>query len=178
MFEHDVRWYALIPTAMLMALAHLTAEMGGLWFSFPARPEWLWALAFYATLRTPPVQALAAFFLCGLLRDCILGPRLGAGAMAYLVVGWVTLNWRFLATSRGWPMQALVAAWSAFFVAMLKHALDYGPLAYKLLYRVFFVSFGDGVLTGFAYLPLLLVLSLDSFRPWRQRGGYGGFNSY
>lgn len=172
MLEHEVRWYALAPTAILIALLHLAVEMGGLWFSFPARPEWLWGLAFYATLRTPSTQALVVFFLCGLVRDCLLGPRLGAGTLAYLLLGWVTLHWRFFAASRGLPMQVLLVGWSAFFVALLKHALDYGPLAYKLLYRVFFVSFGDGVLTGLAYLPLLVVLSLDSFRPWRERSGY------
>lgn len=171
MYDKEIRWYALVPVAILTCFAHLFLETGGAWGGVPVRPEWLWCLAFYATLHAPPAQSLFVFFLCGVLRDVLIGPRLGAGALAYTAMGWIALHWRFLAASHGWIGQALVVGWSGIFVALLRHGLDYGPLAYKLLYRIFFLGIGDGVATGLAYLPLAVLFGLRSFRPWRERTG-------
>lgn len=173
MYEHGIRWYALVPVAMLVCLAVLLVETAGLWpRAFPARPDWLWALVFFTTLKTKPVPSIAAFALCGLFRDVMLGPRLGAGVFAYVTVGWMMLHWRMLATPRGWFSQLFAAGASAFLVALLRHALDYGPQAYKLMYRILFVSFADGVLTALVYVPMAGVLCLEAFRPWRRRDGY------
>lgn len=172
MYDHDIRWWALAPVGILIGLGQLFLEVSGVWFDFPARPDWLWCLAFFAALRTPPVSAICAFAACGFLRDVILGPKLGAGCIAFIVVGWIVLSWRILASDRGWPSAALMAGATAFLVAVLKHGLDYGGMTYKLMERVFFVSLGDAALTGVAFLPLALLLSSGSFRPWRARSGY------
>ncbi len=171
MHDNEIRWYALIPVGILLCFGCLFLETAGVWGAFPARPEWLWCLAFCATLRAPPVQSTAAFFLCGLLRDLLIGPRLGAGAAAFTAMGWVALHWRFIAVGHGWIGQAALAGWAGMFVAMIRHALECGPLAYALLSRVFFLGIADGALTGLAYLPLAALLCLPSFRPWRQRSG-------
>ena len=172
MYGHDIRWFVLVPVAILIGLASVVGEVLGIWGGFPARPDWLWCLAFFAALKAPPAASVAAFFLCGVLRDVILGPRLGSAALAYTLIGWLSLAWRVLATARGWPSQALVAGWAAFLAALVRHSLDYGPLAYTLLYRIVFTSFADGILTMLAYMPLAALLSTDSFRPRRERDWY------
>ena len=171
MYDNEIRWYALAPVAVLICFGHLFLETGGAWGGFPVRPELLWCFVFYATMHAPPTQSIAAFFLCGVVRDCFIGPRLGSGAIAFTLMGWIALHWRFLAASHGWFGQALLAGWSGIFVAMIRHGLDYGPLAYTLLYRVFFLGIGDGALTGLAYLPLAALFGLSPFRPWRGRTG-------
>lgn len=173
MYDREVRWGALVPVAILVGFGALFAEIAGLWpASMPGRPELLWCLAFYSTLRVRPTPSLVAFAFCGLARDLILGQRLGAATMVFVVMGWLSVYWRVLATTRGWLSQALVAGMSGFVAALARHTLDYGPLAYKLLYRIVFVSVADGLLTALAYLPMLAALGMESFRPWRERDGY------
>ena len=172
MYDHDVRWPTLAAMAIILSLGALAAEIWGLWFRFPSRPDLLWILAFYTVLRVPPARATAAFALCGLIRDLFLGPRLGSAMLAYLVLGWLALHWRFIAIAWGGVGQALVAGAGGFLAALARHALDYGPLTYKLLYRTLFVSLGDGVLTLLAYIPLAALLGLEAFRPWRARDGF------
>lgn len=172
MREHEIRWWVLIAVGMLIGFGQLFLEISGSWFSFPARPDWFWCLAFCAALRTSPVSAIAVFGLCGVMRDLLLGPRLGAGAIAFVAVGWLALSWRVLAVDRGWMWAALLAGVTAFLEALLRHSLEYGMLAHKLVERVFFVSLGDAALTALGYLPLTLVLAFHSFRPWRERSGF------
>ncbi|MCC8108362.1 MAG: hypothetical protein LIQ30_04800 [Planctomycetes bacterium] len=172
MYTHEVRWFVLLPLAVILGVVQVFLEVGDVWFGFPARPDWLWILAFVATLRTTPVEAIGAFALCGLTRDLFLGPRLGSGTFAFVLIGWVAIHWRLLATTRGWLFQILIAALSAFLVALVRHGLDYGWLTYKLMERWFFVSMADGLLTGVGYLPLALVLGLSSFRPWKTRSSF------
>lgn len=172
MHRHEIRWYALIPTAVLFCFMELAVETAGLWFRFPIRPNWLWCLVFFAVLQAPAIQAVLAFALCGALRDVLLGPRLGAGTLAFIIGGWFVLHWRLLATTRGVLSQAIIAGATALLVSLLKHGLDYGPLAYKLVYRIIFMSFGDALLTLAAYIPVAAFLSWEPFRPWRERSGY------
>lgn len=172
MFDHEIRWYVLVAMAVLIGMGQIALETGGVWFGFPARPDWLWALAFFAALRTTPMSALAAFAACGVVRDVLLGPRLGSAAIAYILVGWLVLSWRLLASQHGFLTSTLLAGVTAFLVALIRHALDYGSQTYTLIDRIFFVSVGDGLLTGVAYLPLILILSVNSFCPWRERSGF------
>ena len=172
MFDHEIRWPTPVAMAVLVAMCQLAAETSGLWFGFPARPDWLWGLAFHAALRTAPGAALVAFASCGLVRDLFLGPTLGSAAIAYILVGWAVLSWRLLAVGHNILTTVLLAGVTAFLESLVRPALDYGSLAYRLMDRVFFVSMGDGLLTGAAYLPLVLILGLGPFRPWEERGGY------
>lgn len=172
MYANDIRWWVLVPVSILIGLGQVFSEVSGLWFSFPSRPDWLWCLAFFAVLRSSPVSAIFAFGLCGFMRDVILGPKLGSACIAYLLIGWIALSWRILASDRGWFGAALLAGTTGFLVSVIRHSLDYGAMAYKLLDRVFFLSLGDAALTGLGFLPLALLLSLDSFRPWRERAGF------
>lgn len=172
MYQHYVRWYALVPVAILIAFAHIFAETANLYLAFPARPEWLWCLALAAAMKTPPTPAMLAFAACGLIRDLFIGPKLGSALIAYIAVGWLTLSWRLLAHERNYAYQCLLAGVTCFLVALLKHSLDYGSLTYMLIERVFFTSLGDAVLTFAAYAPLGILLSLDSFRPWKERSGF------
>ena len=172
MYEHEIRWYALLPVSIVLGLFAVLAEMAGVWGAFPGRPDWLWCLAMCAVLNAPPVPAIAAFAWCGLVRDFTLGSRPGSAMIAFILVGWTVLYWKPLAADRGWPGQALLAGAGAFVVALTRHGLDYGLLAYKLVDRLFFLSAADAVLTGIAYLPLAALLTLPQFRPWRERSGY------
>ncbi len=172
MFEHEIRWHTLFGLAVLAALLQVGLETGGLWFGFPARPDWLWILALSATLRTAPTTAMIAFASCGIVRDLFLGPRMGAAAIAYILIGWLALSWRTLAVERSLVTAPLLAGTTAFLAALIRHSLEYGTLAYTLADRVFFVSVGDGLLTGVLYLPFALILSLHAFRPWQERSGY------
>lgn len=168
MYDNDIRWYVLVPVAIIIAFGQLVAETSGLYFSFPARPSWLWCLAFFATLRTPPTPAIIAIALCGFIRDLSLGPKPGSASLAFIVVGWLALSWRLLASERSFAYQTLFVGVTAFLVSLLKHSLDYGFLTHKLIDRVFFVSVGDALLTLVAYPLLALALSFKSFRPWRE----------
>ncbi|MDR1745401.1 MAG: hypothetical protein LBS30_06585 [Planctomycetota bacterium] len=171
MFDQEIRWPTLFALAVLVSLMQIGLETGGVWFGFPARPDWVWCVAFYAVLRAAPVSALIAFASCGIVRDLFLGPRLGSAAIAYIVVGWLALSWRSFASERVFLTTTLLAGTTAFLAALLRHALDYGPLAYTLIDRVFFVAVGDGLLTGAAYPFLAVLLSLRAFRPCQERLG-------
>ncbi len=171
MYDHETRWFALAPVTLLLGCAVLTAETAGVWGRFPARPDWFWILAFFAALRTPPLSSIMTFAWCGLARDMLLGPRPGAASIAFVLVGWMALYWKPLASSRSWVGQAVGAGAGAFLVAVIKHGLDAGHLAWEVMEKIFFLSVGDGLLTSLAFLPMALVLSIPSFRPCRQRNG-------
>lgn len=170
MHDHDLRWYALVPTAILFCFVELLLETFGVWFRFPVRPNWLWCLAFFAVLRVPAAPAVFAFAVIGLTRDFFLGPKMGAGMLAFIIAGWFALYWRLLATVKGVSSQMLVAGATAFLASLAKHSLDYGPQAYTLAYRILFISLGDAALTAVLYLPLSVFLAWKPFRPWRERG--------
>lgn len=167
----EIRWHTLAALAVIVPLLAVGAEIGGVWFGFPARPDWLWILAFSAALRATPARALLAFASCGFLRDVFLGPRLGAGVIAYVLIGWALLSWRTFATERSLLTAPLLAGATAFLAALLRHSLDFGFAAYTLADRVFFVSAGDGLLTGLLYLPFVLILHFPPLCPWQERSG-------
>ncbi len=172
MYETDIRWYALIPVSLLLGLAVLAVETSGAWGGFPFRPDLFWCLAFAAALKSPPAPSIIAFAWCGFARDMLLGPRAGSASLAFVLVGWLALYWKPLAAIRGLAGQAVLAGAGAFLAAALKHGLDAGGLAYVLWERIFFLALGDGVLTAFAYVPAVLILTLPSFRPWAERRSY------
>lgn len=170
--EREMRWAVLVPTALLLGFAMLFAELRGWWGAFPARPDLLWCLAFLAGLRTGATPCIVAFALCGMVRDLFLGPKLGASAIAYVLVGWIFLYWRPLADARGWLMRAFMAGVGACMVAVVKRVLDYGDLSGALWERIAGLAAGDGVLTALVFIPAVVLLHAPSFRPWRDRSGY------
>ncbi len=172
MYETDIRWFALIPVALLLGLADLAVETSGAWGGIPFRPDLFWCLAFAAALKSPPTPSIMAFAWCGFARDMLLGPRAGSASLAFVLVGWLALYWKPLSAIRGLAGQAALAGAGAFLVAGLKHALDAGSLAYVMWERIFFLALGDGFLTTLAYAPAALVLMLPSFRPWVERRSY------
>lgn len=172
MYDHEIRWYALIPVSLLLGLAVLIVEMSGWLPRFPARPDLFWCLAFFAALRSLPIMSIMAFGWCGLARDLLLGPKAGAASFAFVLVGWLALYWKPLAAARGRAGQAVAAGAGAFLVAAVKHGLDSGWLAPRLWERIFFIAIGDALLTALAYVPFTLLLSIPSFRPWRERSGF------
>lgn len=169
MYEHDIRWYALVPDSLLLGLALLLAETAGWWGAFPVRPDLFWCLAFYAALKSPPTPSIMAFAWCGFARDMLLGSRPGASCLAFVVAGWLVLHWKPLAAIRGWLGQAVLSGAGAFAAGLIRHGLDAGRLAGVLWERIFFSALGDGVLTILAYVPAALIFSLSPFRPWRER---------
>lgn len=169
MYEHEIRWSVLVPVAILVGFAALFAETCGVWFDFPARPDWLWCLAVFTVMKAPPVPSIGAFACCGLVRDLLLGPRPGAASIAFILTGWAVLYWKPVAALRGWRGHLSVACIGSCMAALLKHALDYGQLTYKLWYWVLTVSMGDALLTLTAYPLLAIVLTSPSFRPWREK---------
>lgn len=168
MYEHAIRFQVLVPVAALLGLAALFAEVCGLAPGFPGRPDWFWCLAVFAAIKAPPKQAILAFACCGLARDLLLGPKPGSAMFAFVLIGWFSLYWKPLAADRGWPGQVLFAALGALGIALIKHTLDYGLLAYKLWYWILAVSLSDAALTLPAYPPLAVLLAIPSFRPWRE----------
>ena len=172
MFEHDIRWYALVPVTLILGFFVLFAETSDVWGAFPMRPDWFWCLAVYAALKSPPTSSIVAFAWCGLARDFILGPKPGSAMLAFVAVGWAVLYWKPIVADRGLPSQAFMAGVGAVVVSFVRHMLDSGRLAYKLWDWMLVAALGDGVLTCLVYVPAVLVLSLPSFRPWRERGGY------
>lgn len=172
MYEHEIRWWTLVPTAILAGFLVLFAETGGLWFRFPARPDWFWCIAVLAALKAPPAPAVAVFGCMGLLRDLILGPRPGSAMLAFVLVGWPLIRWLPFAAVRGLAARMFMTAAAAFPVALVKHALDYGSATHKLWYWLAAVSLGDAVLTLLAYPLVVLLLSPEPFRPWRERNAF------
>lgn len=172
MYRQVIRWPTLICVAVLFGMAHLASETGALWFGFPARPDWIYLVAFVCTLRASPVAAVTAFACCGLVRDLVLGPKLGAAVIAYILVGWSTTAWRTLAANQGVLATTLSAGITAFVASLIKHSLDYGMQTHKLIDRIFFIAVGDGLLSGVAYLPLVFLLGIEALKPWQERDGY------
>lgn len=169
MYEHEIRWFVLVPVAVLTGIFALFAEVSGIWFAFPARPDWLWCVAVFACLKAPPVQTIFAFACCGLVRDVFLGPRPGAALLAYIITGWLLLHWKTLASARGWTGQLALAFLGGLIAAVLKHTLDYGYLASKLWYWILAVSAADALVTMAAYPLVAILLTAPSFRPWREK---------
>lgn len=172
MYDHEVRWFTLLPMSILLGLTIVVLETQGVWGKLPVRPDFFWCLAFFAALKAPPVSSIFAFAWCGLMRDCFLGPKAGSASMAFVLLGWMMLYWKPLAALRGWLAHAVAAGSSACLVAFIKHSLDAGWMTTRLWEKIFFLGLGDGILTIAAYIPVALILSLPSFRPWRENSGY------
>lgn len=170
MFDHEIRWPVLVPVSILLGMAMLAAEIAGLWFRIDMRPDLFWGMAFFITLRTAPMEALAAFAWCGLTRDILLGPRLGSATIAFVLVGWSVLYLRYAIVSRGWFGQLFAVGATGFCVALLRHGLDAGRLAGARWDAIFILAAGDAVLGMAAYAPVCAILALAPFRPWRRRG--------
>ncbi len=169
MYEREIRWLALVPLAALTGILSLRLEMTGIWPEFLSRPEWFWILAFCATLHAYPVSSLFAIALCGVAREFLRGPKIGSAALAFVMVGWLLQFWKPTIRLHGILGQAVAAGISVFFVAVVKHALDWYGMATTLWLDNVMLSAGDAVLTTFAYIPVVAVLSLPGVRPWRER---------
>lgn len=172
MYDQEIRWRVLVPVSILLGFGMLAAEIFGLCPNFPARPDLFFCLAFLAGRRAPPVPTIVAFAWCGVVRDLLLGPKLGAATLAYVIAGWLVLYWKPLMILRVLPVQAAVVASTSLLAALLKHGFDAGRLVWGIFGRILFVSAADTVLTMLFFVPVVLVLSIPSFRPWRERGAY------
>lgn len=169
MYEREIRWLALIPLAALTGILSLGLEMTGVWPDFLSRPDWFWILAFCATLHAYPVSSLFAIALCGVARDFLIGPKTGSAALAFVLVGWLVQFWKPTIRLHGAVGQAVAAGISAFFVAVVKHALDWYGMATALWLDNIMLSAGDAALTVVAYIPVVVILSLPGIRPWREQ---------
>lgn len=172
MFEHDIRWSALIPLSLALGLAVLCVEASGVWGGFPVRPEWFCCLAFYAGLRTSPFPSLCAFAWCGLVRDALLGNKMGSATIAFILVGWVAMHWKTLAAVRGVVFQIATLGFYVFGIALLRRFLDAGGLWTKVIPASAFAALGEAAMTAVFYLPCVVFLALPALRPWRMRSGY------
>ena len=172
MFENDIRWSALVPLSLALGLAVLAVEASGVWGALPFRPEWFGCLAFYAGLRAAPFPSLCAFAWCGLVRDGLLGDKMGSATIAFILIGWLGMHWKVLAAVRGALFQMAALGVCAFGMAALRRFLDAGGLWTRMLPASLLAALGDAVLSAFAYLPCVLLLSLPSLRPWRARNGF------
>lgn len=172
MYDREIRWSVLLPLSILLGMGMLAAEVFRFWPAFPARPDLFWCLAFLVGLRAPPGPAILAAAWCGVTRDCLLGSRLGSTLAAYVLAAWVLEFWKPLVAVHLWPIRALAVGLTGFFVALVKHFLDAGSLGADLWLGITVISAADAVLTMLCYLPMALMLSFPSFRPWRERGGY------
>ncbi|MCC8189255.1 MAG: hypothetical protein LIP77_01290 [Planctomycetes bacterium] len=168
MFDHEVRWYALVPVSILLGFAVIFLETARVWGALPIRPDLFWCLACLTVFRSPPLPSLFVFAWCGFCRGILLGTRPGADTLAYIVTGWLYLHWKPFSLGRGWAGQAIMAATAAAATSLLRQALAYGFLAHTLWERVLVVAVGDGLLTCPAYLLMAGVLALPSFRTWRD----------
>jgi rod shape-determining protein MreD len=167
--DHDIHWIALLPLAALLGLASLLAEVLAWWPGRAVRPDLIWCLAFFAMRRTPPATAMLAAFCCGLARDALLGPKLGAAALAYLLVVFAYLHLRETIAGEGFAEHAVLAGGLAFLVNLLKVFFDLGlglPASWP---DYFIVALGDGAATLAAYPPMYLALSLPFLEPTRER---------
>jgi hypothetical protein len=171
MYDHEIRWSALIPLSLALGLVVLGVETTGVWGAFPVRPDWFWVLAFFAAMRALPVSSICVFAWCGFARDMLLGPRPGAASIAFILIGWIALYWKPLAATRGWFGQALAVGMSAFLVGVVKSCLDAGWMFAGMVDSIFFISLGIGMLSGVLFIPAAIFLSVGPFRPWRERTG-------
>jgi hypothetical protein len=171
---HEIRWGMLIQIAALFGLAELWAEIAGYWGRFPSRPDWFWCLALIAASRSARISAMAAFALCGLVRDLLVGPRLGASLLAFVVVGWPIAAGNDADIFRGWPQRLVLAGFGGMAVACLRLGIETGAATPAILDRLFVLAASQGLLTMAAYFPVVLLLSLPLFRPWREQREYPG----
>ena len=169
MNDHDVNWIALVPLAFLVAVLALVLEMAGVWPGKAVRPDLAWCLAFFAARRAFPVVALPTAFVCGLARDLVLGPKLGAATLAYLLVAWTYLYLRETTAGGGFVEHAVLVGGLAFCVNALKTFLDLGGGIAQAWSDYFIVALGDGVATLAAYPVMFLLLSIPFLDPTRER---------
>ena len=177
MKKHGMRWGTLVQSAMLLGLVELWAEIAGCWGRFPFRPNWFWCLALIAASGAPRLSAMAVFALCGLLRDMLIGPRLGASLLAFVVVGWPIASGNDAGIFRGWAQRLALAGAGGMAVACLRMGIEIGSALPAFRDRVFGLAFGQGLLTMAAYFPAILLLSLPAFRPWQERREYPGHSA-
>lgn len=169
MNDHDINWIALLPLAPLLGLASLSAEVLGWWPGGAVRPDLIWCLAFFAVRRTLPATAMLAAFCCGLARDALLGPKLGAATLAYLLAAFAYLHLREMIAGEGFAEHAALAGGLAFLVNLLKAFFDLG-LGFSVFWPdCFIVALGDGAATLAAYPFMHLALSLPFLQPIRER---------
>lgn len=169
MNDHEINWISLLPLALLLSLASLLAEILGWWPGRVVRPDLTWCLAFFAMRRAFPAAAMLVAFCCGLARDLVLGPKLGAAALAYLLVVFAYLHLRERVAGGGFAEHAALAGGLAFLANLLKVFFDLGlemPLSWA---DYFIVALGDGLATLAAYPVMYLLLSLPFLDPTRER---------
>jgi rod shape-determining protein MreD len=167
--DRETYWPVLAPSALLAGFAALALEMSGAWPWPAVRPDFLWCLAFYAARRAPAHQALAAFFFCGAARDFLAGPRLGAGAFAFLAAAWTLLALRDYAAGGAFAEQLVLAGIAAVVAETLARFLNAGLAAPRLWSDCLAFGLADGLMTLAFHPAAMLVFSIRSFKSWRER---------
>ena len=169
MDDRDINWISLVPLAILMGLAVLLAEIGGLWPGRAVRPDLVWCLAFFAARRAAPANALAASAWCGLARDLVLGPKLGSAALAYLLAAIAYLHLRERIAGGGFLDYAALVGALAVSACLARSALDSGPGFFDAWADSVIAAAGCGLATLAAYPVMYAVLSVARLNPTRER---------
>lgn len=169
MDDHDINWIALIPLSFIVGLAVLVLEINGLWPGRVIRPDLVWCLAFFATRRATPANALAASAWCGLARDLTLGPRLGAATLAYLLVAIAFLYLRELVAGGGFFDHAALFGALVVAVSLLKSAFDFGVVFFTAWADCIVIALGCGLATLIAYPVMHALLAVPWLCPTRAR---------
>lgn len=170
MAEREVRWLALVPLALVLALASAAIDAGGLWGRFSWRPQWLWLLALYTAVPVGPVAAVAGFGFCGLVQDILLSGRPGCAVAAFALAGWAVVWQGSWSLGRSLAVQAAAAGLGAAAVLLLSGLLELGTAGVHLWGALFWRALGSGVLSLALYVPFALVLSLPPLCTNRPAG--------
>jgi rod shape-determining protein MreD len=167
--DRETYWPVLAPLALLVGFASLALEMFRVWPWRAVRPDFLWCLAFFAARRAPAHQTLAAFFFCGVARDLLAGPKLGAGALSFPASAWALLALRDYAAGGAFAEHLVLAGIAAVVAETLLRFLNAGLAVPRLWSDCLVFGLADGLMTLAFHPATMLVFSIRSFKPWRER---------
>ncbi len=169
MYDEEINWLALLPLPLLLGLLFLLAEIGGVWPGRSIRPDIIWCLAYFAGRRAIPVLALTAAAYCGLAHDLLLGPKLGAATLAYILVAWLFMYWREEVAGGGFLEHTVLLGVLAIIVNLLRTILEVGDGFLEMWSEYLIVAVVSGIVTAVVYPLFYVLFSLPGFDPTRRR---------
>jgi hypothetical protein len=169
MKDREVVWISLIPLALLAGLFMLLLEMAGVWPLKDIRPDFVWCIGFYAVRRSTPVSTLAGLAYSGLAYDLILGPKLGAATLAYLLTACIFLVLKDQVAGGGAVEHTVLLGLLAIIAVFLRLLLTLGGDFFTIWSYNIIVVLVSGLLTLVVYPLLYVLLSIPWLNPTREK---------
>ncbi len=169
MKDREVVWISLIPLALLAGFFMLLLEMADVWPLRDIRPDFVWCVGFYAVRRSTPVSTLFAMAYSGLAYDVILGPKLGAATLAYLLTACIFLVLKDQVAGGGFVEHTVLIGLLAIITVFMRLLLTLGSDFFTVWSYSTIVVFVSGLFTLAVYPMLYILFSLPWLNPTREK---------